>query len=71
MESKETVKEKIGQGASQNGGEFRTTSGENHWSPQPATLVNPKSGMHPSGIEWAQSKIGRLVGQLLSNCKES
>ena len=42
-------REKIRWGASQNGGEFRTTSGENHWSPQPTTLVNPKSGMHPSG----------------------
>ena len=35
-------------GASQNGGEFLATSGALHWDAQPATLDNPKSGMHPS-----------------------
>ena len=34
-------------GASQDGGEFLATSGELHWDAQPATLDNPKSGMHP------------------------
>ena len=34
-------------GASQDGGEFLATSGELHWDAQPATLDNPKSGLHP------------------------
>ena len=38
----------LSQGASQDGGEFLATSGELHWDAQPATLDNPKSGLHPS-----------------------
>ena len=36
-------------GASQSGGEFLATFGELNWDPQPATLDNPKSGMHRLG----------------------
>ncbi len=42
-------------GASQNGGKFLATSGELHWDLQPATLDNPKSGMHPG--RWGASQI--------------
>ncbi len=37
------------EGASQSGGEFLATFGELNWDPQPATLDNPKSGMHRLG----------------------
>ena len=37
------------EGASQSGGEFLATFGELNWDPQPATLDNPKSGMHRPG----------------------
>ena len=43
-------------GASQNGGEFLATSGELHWDAQPATLDNPKSGMHP--LKGVHPKMG-------------
>ncbi len=37
------------EGAFQSGGGFAATFGELHWDPQPATLDNPKSGMHRLG----------------------
>ena len=47
----------LSQGASQNGGEFLATSGELRWDLQPATLDNPKSGMHPSHRTYPRSLI--------------
>ena len=41
------VNQRVWMGASQDGGEFLATSGELHWDAQPATLDNPKSGLHP------------------------
>ena len=35
-----------------NGGEFLATSGELHWDAQPATLDNPKFGMHPDAQQF-------------------
>ena len=46
-------------GASQNGGEFLATSGELRWDAQPATLDNPKSGMHPA-LGGASQIIGEI-----------
>ena len=51
-------------GASQNGGEFLATSGELHCVPQPATLDNPKSGMHPG--RWGIQDIWRASRPILS-----
>ena len=52
-------------GASQNGGEFLATSGELHWDAQPATLDNPKSGMHPKpGVHPRFFEWGRVSGYL-------
>ena len=44
-------------GASQDGGEFLATSGELHWDAQPATLDNPKSGLHPIQIDFARVPV--------------
>ena len=50
-----------GAGASQDGGEFLATSGELHWDAQPATLDNPKSGMHPKGAQAMLTLRARLL----------
>ena len=57
------VRPGLSQGASQNGGEFLATSGELHWDAQPATLDNPKSGMHPSHRS-SQGRISDHWGDL-------
>ena len=54
------VRPGLSQGASQNGGEFLANSGELHWDLQPATLDNPKSGMHP-----LSQGVSQIIGE---NC---
>ncbi len=60
------VRPGLSQRASQNGGEFLATSGELRWDLQPATLDNPKSGMHPSH-RGCSSKWGRVWGVSLAS----
>ena len=54
-------------GVRPNGGEFRSTSGELHWDPQPTPLGNPKSEIHPfSGYR----RMGEWVPHMTINHKE-